>query len=112
MIMKPLHHIEQVLCRRILVRQDENPQPTRMRDAMIEPPPDVCGRSLLTTLQDLSPDAARIPPLSLKPRVDKPLRPVEQEGKRRSALGPYLQTPRRVVFEIVLEALADRPFLT
>ena len=79
MLVIAVDHLEQVLRRRILMRQNKGAQPVMHGRAVIEPAADVRGAPLLPALQDQRPDTARPLPLILQAHVNVPLRPVEYQ---------------------------------
>ena len=74
-----VHHLEQVLRCRVLVRQDERANPASPRRAVVEPAAHVGAAPLLPPLEDQRPNPSRPRPLLLQALVDVLLRPVEEQ---------------------------------
>jgi hypothetical protein len=93
--------VEGKLSRFVLVRQNEGPQALVVRNPLKEPAFGICRAALLPALENHRPDAAGLTFLRLQRPMQIKLRAIELQRLDRAALGPDLQAPGRVIFEII-----------
>jgi hypothetical protein len=71
MRVEAVHHVEQVLGRRILVGENEHPQPAAVNGAVIEAAAHIGAAALLPAFQDERAHPAGRGALLFQPRVDE-----------------------------------------
>ena len=94
-----LDHFEQILCRLILMRENEDTQADVAAGTMIEAGTDIGRTSLLAPLENQCPHFASRGPLRFKSLVDIGLGPIEDQRLDRASLGPDLEVLRRKEFQ-------------
>ncbi len=108
--LEALHDVEQVLRRRLLVREDIDTHALCVHRAVKEARRYVCAAALLAAFQNQRSHAARLPALRFERRVDVLLGAVEHEPGQRAGLAADADVGLRKMREIGRELLA-RAFL-
>ena len=101
-------HVEEVVGRFLLVREDEGADATSVRDAPVKAALHIGAASGLPSFQDQRPHPSGLGHLRFKRLVDVLLHLVQREGDQPAGLGAYFEALLGVVREVALEALTDR----
>jgi hypothetical protein len=110
---EPHGHVEQVVCRVLLVSEDEYLLPSCMGGLVVEPGTDICRTALLAGLEYQHPDPTSVlSGMLFDPRMQVPLHTVEQQRLDLARLSKDLQAASGVVFEVVPAASRSRVPMT
>lgn len=106
-----LGHLKQVICRALLMGQDERSNALGVDSAPVQSALHIGGNALLSSFEDNNAHPAKGFQLLLGALMQIPLRFVQLEGLNVALLGSDLQALCRKMTKVILELLPDGPLL-
>jgi hypothetical protein len=109
-LVEPHGHVEQIVRRILLMRENENLLTPSVGRLVIKPGTDICRAALLSGLEDQHSDPTSVlVGVHFDPRMQVLLHTVEQQRLDLARLRTDLQAASGVMCEVVSETLPDRP---